>query len=242
LVMNIFYSILSNLSLVLLGYILGSFNTSIILSKTLKKQDIRNFNSHNAGATNTLRTFGKKFALIVFLIDVFKTLIPIIILSALFNHVEAISTFSSKYFLSPQSIGLGVVIGHISPIFYNFKGGKGVACSLGFILANNILFLLIAFVIFMSIVGVTKFVSLGSILTSSILIIFFWVPWFISGILGYWFNNVDMTNKFLDLSDHWYVSSIIYTIISVLVVISHHKNIVKLINKTENKLSFNKIK
>lgn len=235
--MDILYSVLINILLFLIGYLFfGSLNTSIILSKQLKKSDIREHNSKNAGATNSLRTYGKKFAISVFVIDVLKTFIPIMICSALFNHVEVIKEFSNKSYLSPQILGLGVVFGHVFPIYYKFKGGKGVACTVGLMASINVLFLPIALIIFYCTVKFSRFVSLGSILMCGLLIIFAWMPWMIDGILSYWPNNVELQTKFLATSDNWFVSSIIYTLSAILVIASHHSNIKRLINKTESKL------
>ncbi|WP_051622763.1 glycerol-3-phosphate 1-O-acyltransferase PlsY [Mycoplasmopsis primatum] len=237
--MNILYSILLNIALILFGYLtLGSLNTSIILSKKIKHDDIRYHNSKNAGATNSLRTYGTKFAVLILIIDVFKTAIPVIILSSIFYHVLPVHEFvQNKYFVSPQSFGLGVVLGHIFPIYYKFKGGKGVACSIGVIISVNILIFLIAFIAFVLIVKISKYVSLASILTAAILLIFFWMPWMISGILGFWFNNVQLSHQFIEMVPYWYVTPIIYTIIAALVISSHHSNITKLINHTESKFS-----
>nr|WP_307920212.1 glycerol-3-phosphate acyltransferase [Mycoplasmopsis bovis] len=130
-----------NLALFLVGYLLlGSFNTSIILSRRVKNDDIREHNSKNAGATNSLRTYGTKFALAVFAADVLKTLIPILIIAAIVNHIQAVKEFSLISYISPQAIGLGVVLGHIFPIYYKFKGGKGAACTVGLIISINIIF------------------------------------------------------------------------------------------------------
>ncbi|WP_027334805.1 glycerol-3-phosphate 1-O-acyltransferase PlsY [Mycoplasmopsis felifaucium] len=239
--MTIFYSILLNLLLVLIGYFcIGSFNTSIILSKKLKKDDIRQHNSKNAGATNSLRTYGKKFALIVFFIDVLKALIPILILALLFNLIPSWHTFSRTYYISFQSIGLGVVFGHVFPIYYRFKGGKGVACSIGVIISINIILFLLAFILFMTIALLSKYVSLASILTASILVLFVWIPWLIDGPLGFWINNVTLQYSFIKMSNYWFVSPIIYTIIATLVVVCHHSNIKRLINHQESKLKSKK--
>ncbi|WP_430000909.1 glycerol-3-phosphate acyltransferase, partial [Mycoplasmopsis bovis] len=92
-----------------------------------------------------------------------KTLIPILIIAAIVNHIQAVKEFSLISYISPQAIGLGVVLGHIFPIYYKFKGGKGAACTVGLIISINIILFLIAFIIFLLIVGITKIVSLGSI-------------------------------------------------------------------------------
>ncbi|ADN68951.1 glycerol-3-phosphate 1-O-acyltransferase PlsY [Mycoplasmopsis fermentans] len=226
--MNIFYSILLNLTLILIGYfLLGSFNTSIILSKWKKKDDIRLHNSKNAGATNSLRTYGKKFAATVFVIDVLKTFIPTIVLAAILNH--ACFDFAQTYYMSPQSLALGVIIGHIFPVYFKFKGGKGVACTIGLIATINIVFLLMASIIFFIVVLTSKYVSLASILTAAILVPFAFIPWMTSGILGYWTN-------FVYEYHNCFVTSFIYLIAAILIIAMHHSNITRLINHTESKL------
>ncbi len=108
--------------------------------------------------------------------DVLKTLIPILIIAAIVNHIQAVKEFSLISYISPQAIGLGVVLGHIFPIYYKFKGGKGAACTVGLIISINIILFLIAFIIFLLIVGITKIVSLGSITVAFSLLLFVWMP------------------------------------------------------------------
>ncbi|WP_027120640.1 glycerol-3-phosphate 1-O-acyltransferase PlsY [Mycoplasmopsis lipofaciens] len=234
--MVIFYSILLNLAFLLIGYLLfGSFNTSIILSNKYKKDDIRKHYSHNAGATNSLRTYGKKFALIVFLIDIFKTFVPTIILAALLNHIGSFNSFSQTYYISPQSLALGVVIGHIFPLYFKFHGGKGVACTIGLIATMNIIIFIIAAILFFTILFSSRMVSLGSILTAFILIPICFIPWLIQGSLGYWSNFVNMSNSMSNLQNYWYVSPIIYSIAAIFIICAHHSNIRRIIKKEEHK-------
>ncbi|VEU75242.1 G3P acyltransferase [Mycoplasmopsis maculosa] len=237
--MQILYSILINLGLFVIGYLfVGSFNTSIIITKFFIKDDIRTHNSGNAGATNALRTYGKKIALLIFFSDLLKVIIPTLITIILLNHVNIfIELRINNIFVSPQSLALGIVIGHIYPIYFKFKGGKGVACTIGLFMTINILLLIIAAIVFFLIVIKTKYVSLGSIISAIILIPFVFIPWTINGILGYWFNNVELVNSFNKVASYWYVSPIIYTISAIITVIAHHSNIKRLINKTENKFS-----
>nr|WP_307913913.1 glycerol-3-phosphate 1-O-acyltransferase PlsY [Mycoplasmopsis bovis] len=232
-----------NLALFLVGYLLlGSFNTSIILSRRVKNDDIREHNSKNAGATNSLRTYGTKFALAVFAdwctkntYSYFNNCFAIV------NHIQAVKEFSLISYISPQAIGLGVVLGHIFPIYYKFKGGKGAACTVGLIISINIILFLIAFIIFLLIVGITKIVSLGSITVAFSLLLFVWMPWMVQGPVGYWPNAVEYANRFIPLSNYWFVSPIIYTLCALLVVVSHRDNFKRLINKTERKFSVKKV-
>lgn len=230
--MFILYSILLNLSLAILGYLIGSFNIAIILSKRYKKDDVRNHNSGNAGATNSLRTYGVKFALIVFIFDALKSLIPILITVSIFNHV--IPSFVNKYYLFSHIIGLGVIIGHIFPLYHNFKGGKGVASSVGFLMSLNPLIFLIAAIIFFSVFFIWKYVSLASILTAFLMMPFIFIPWMILNFSGKWINVLGFIGG--EITKFWYLQGIIYSIIALIVIVSHHSNIKRLINHTEKKM------
>ncbi len=189
-----------------IAYLLGSISTSILFSKIKTGKDIRDFGSGNAGATNTLRTLGKGAAIVVLFGDMLKAVISILIAKALLNEQIAVYIAS-----------IGVVLGHNFPIYFGFKGGKGVAVS-----AIACLFAdwrIGAFVIILSvlIMGVTKYVSLGSIIGAVLVFL-----------LGFLFRGID-------------IPYIIFSIIiGGLAIIMHRKNIVRLFNGTENKLSFSK--
>lgn len=137
--------------LLLASYLIGSISWAIILGKIFYKKDIRNFGSGNAGATNVLRTFGKKFAIATLILDVLKGFIPSIIGYKLFGDVGLLLA------------GIGSVCGHNWPIYFNLKGGKGVATSVGVFLATSPLFVLIMAIVFFTTVAISKMVSLGSI-------------------------------------------------------------------------------
>lgn len=228
-----------NLVFVIFGYLfIGSLNSAIILSNRYKNSDIREHNSKNAGATNSLRTYGLKFALFVYFIDFFKTIIPVYILSALCQ--SAWPEFNKIYFISPQSLAFGTVLGHCWPIWFKFKGGKGVACSSAFMLAINPVLFLIAATVFFSTVSMSKKVSLGSIICSALFPIITFIPWFTQGITGFWMNNIQYSDVITieSLSEYWFVSGI-YSLITAIIVISlHHRNIKRLIRGEERKISF----
>lgn len=138
----------------ILGYLLGSLNFAIIYSK-LRGDDIRNHGSGNAGATNVLRTYGKLPALFVFLLDISKGVIAVLLVRSVF-HSELLEC----------SAALGAVLGHNFPIYYKFAGGKGVSTSLAVLLALHYPTALIAMATFIIVVLVTKYVSLSSILAA----------------------------------------------------------------------------
>jgi len=186
------------------GYLLGSLNTSLIVGK-FYDVDIRKHGSGNAGMTNTLRTLGKKAALFVIAGDVLK----------------GILAYAAGYYICAGKIGglLGgtaCILGHIWPVFFGFKGGKGVLTAFAVLLMFDWPIALGLFAVFLLIVLLTKYVSLGSI-TAAILF-----P-IVSAVLGR-----DM------------MTLVFSGIIAVLVILKHHANIKRLLNGTESKISLKK--
>ena len=137
--------------LLLASYLIGSISWAIILGKIFCKKDIRDFGSGNAGATNVLRTFGKNFAIATLILDSLKGFIPSIIGYKLFGDVGLLLA------------GVGAVCGHNWPIYFNLKGGKGIATSLGVFIAVSPLLALELGIVFFMTVAISKMVSLGSI-------------------------------------------------------------------------------
>lgn len=143
-----------------LGYLIGSLNFAIIYSK-LKKDDIRNHGSGNAGATNVLRTYGKLPAAIVFLLDISKGVIAILLVRSVFDGM-----------IFDCAAALGAVLGHNFPVYYKFAGGKGVSTSLAVLLTLHYPTALVAMATFIVVVLISKIVSLSSILASVFAMIF----------------------------------------------------------------------
>jgi acyl phosphate:glycerol-3-phosphate acyltransferase len=139
--------------LIILGYLLGSIPSGLIVGKLVHGVDIRNHGSGNLGGTNTFRTLGKKAGFIVTISDILKgtiaTLLPILL------QVD----------INPLIIGTCAVIGHMYPIFAGFRGGKAVATSAGVILGYSWIIFIILFFVFMACLLTTKYVSLSSMLT-----------------------------------------------------------------------------
>ena len=220
------------------GYLLGGLNFAIILSKKKFGVDVRDFGSGNAGSTNMLRTFGKKAGAITLAGDAGKAIIACLIGCLLLGLLGA------------YIAGLFSVLGHMFPIKYKFKGGKGVACTAAVILmttAGNPYFLfvpivfLIALVCFIVIVAGTKYVSLASIMSVAIYPLI--LNAFISIARGLSYANIDPENP-QELS-HWLLLHsedgfffVIALIIAIFVVFMHRENIKRLWNKKENKFSF----
>ncbi len=140
------------------GYVLGMFQTGYIYGK-LHNVDIRQHGSGNAGATNTLRTLGWKAGLITFAGDLGKAMLAMLIGWLLFHE-----KYSDGVKLLEMYAGFGAVLGHNFPFYMKFKGGKGIACTAGFILAFYPPMAPLCLLLFIIIVAVTRYVSLGSIL------------------------------------------------------------------------------
>lgn len=149
--------------LLIIGYFIGNIETGYIFGK-IHKMDIRNYGSGNAGATNTLRVLGAKAGLVVFLGDFCKSLIPCLVVRFIFRDNISLSYIYMLY------IGLGVVLGHNFPFYLGFKGGKGVASTAGIIMALDIRIAVVCLIVFIIIVAITRYVSLGSIFVMIILI------------------------------------------------------------------------
>lgn len=210
---------------VLVSYLLGSLNFSIIFSKGVVKKDIRESGSGNAGATNMLRTYGKKFALLTMLGDIIKVAIAIIIAFLIFGspvkYLFASPTDPTELqqiMFYKQFAGFFCVVGHIFPVFFKFKGGKGVAACTGMVIMVDWRIALILFVIFVIIVAISKWISLGSITIAILYPVLLYV----------FYKNIIVT--------------LIALIFAVMVVVAHRQNIKRILNKTENKISFKKKK
>lgn len=145
------------IAVILIGYGLGNFATSYILGKVFKKTDIRKHGSGNAGATNALRVFGVKLAAATFVIDALKGVLAVIIGSLILGPVGGLIG------------GVSAVVGHNWPVILKFKGGKGIASTIGVVTTINYQIALICVIVGLLIVVKTKYVSLGSITAISLL-------------------------------------------------------------------------
>lgn len=144
----------------IISYLLGSVNFGIIISKLIHKRDIRAFGSGNAGATNVYRTFGAKSGVIVLFGDMAKGIIAILLAQLAIKYFGAADY--TLYFA-----GLLCVLGHMFPVFFKFKGGKGVATTTGIILFTEPLVFIIVFIVFFLIAFLFKYISLASIVAAA---------------------------------------------------------------------------
>ena len=205
----------------IIAYCIGSINFSVIFSKKFAGFDVREKGSGNAGTTNMLRSVGKKAAALTLVCDVLKGVVAIVTSIILGNIIKDINRE-----LLLQVAGVAVVLGHTFPVFFQFKGGKGVATSLGILLMSNWQIGLICLVFAIVLMALTRMVSLGSCAAAVLFPV--------------------LT---LFINDHYTILTegkqgnvyLIYSIIlAVIVLYNHRSNIKRILNGTENKLSFKK--
>lgn len=199
-----------------ISYLIGSINSSIIISRIVTGKDIRKSGSGNAGATNMLRTLGTKYAVITLIIDILKGIIAVLI-------GKLVCGSDMPDLAIPYIAGLFVVIGHSFPVFFGFKGGKGVATSLGVVMMLDWKTGLIVLITALIIMAITRHVSLGSIVAA-----------FLFPVLE--------TIKMIRFGEWNTVQFICVLILAVLIIARHHENIKRLLNGTENKLGAKKEK
>lgn len=192
----------------LAGYLLGSINTSLVLGKLFYKKDVRQYGSGNAGATNTLRTLGKTAALLVMAGDFLKGILACLIGRWLAGETSP-GVYGGEY-----AAGIMAVIGHNWPLYFGFKGGKGVATALSVVLMFSPLSALICLLGFVVIVAITRYVSLGSIIGGAA---FPLVAWLLGEPLLLVLTGI---------------------LLASLIIFRHIPNIRRLLDGTEKKLSF----
>lgn len=188
--------------LVVFAYLLGSIPVGVILGK-LKGVDPRKTGSGNIGATNVMRAAGKKLGVVTLILDAAKGFLPVVLATVLGVHVYVIAL-----------VGLAAFLGHVFPIFLRFKGGKGVATALGVYLAVSPVTILGAFVVFVIVAAIWRYVSLASMIGAMAVPIGLYLigaPWSFVAMAG---------------------------LITLVVIIRHKDNITRLAKGTESKLSF----
>ena len=192
----------------LIGYLLGSISTGVLISGVFAKTDIRTQGSGNAGTTNMLRILGRKMALFTFVGDMLKGVIAV---------------FIGKWLVGGDLGGLlgvvGAVLGHYYPLYFGFKGGKGIATSFGSLLFVFPVHALLALAVFIVLVALTHYVSVGSIAAAFVLPLLVVITRF-------------------DQPALW----IITVCIGASVIWRHRANIARLMSHTESKLDFSKLK
>lgn len=204
----------------LTGYVFGLFQTGYIYSRK-HNFDIRNHGSGNAGATNVLRTMGLKAGAVTFLGDAFKCIFAVLLVKAIFKNSHAdILPLLALY------TGFGAVLGHNYPFYMKFKGGKGIAVTAGMIVSTDWRLTLVCLVIFVGAVLLTRYVSLGSLLISVA---------FLAGVV-----SLGQAGAFGMTPNHLMEMYMVALLFAISAFVRHRANIRRLLNGTENKISFGK--
>ena len=214
---------------IILGYLIGSISNAILISKIWKKEDIRDKDSGNAGATNVLRNYGVKFAMIVFALDISKVVLSVMI-------AWSIKKYSNIEFFEGgliQAAGLAAIIGHILPIYFKFKGGKGAASFVGFTLVMGWPLFFVGLVAVITIIMIWKKVSLVSIIAPGFVFVFQIVFAFTPSMNDAWANPLMGDSA-------WWINSLFIGGAWLLVIFTHRENIKRIIKGTERSLNFKK--
>lgn len=200
----------------IIAYAIGSINFSVIFSRKFVNFDIREKGSGNAGTTNMLRTVGKNAAILTLICDILKGITSILIallIGKILNNVDKA--------LLVQIAGICVVLGHTFPIFFEFRGGKGIATSLGVLMIINWQIGLICLIFALVLIIFTRMVSAGSV---SAAILFPILTLFIG-------------KNFFIVEGNYFIFSII---LAIFVIFNHRENVKRILSGTENKISFKK--
>jgi glycerol-3-phosphate acyltransferase PlsY len=213
-------------TIIILSYLIGSIPTSIIVSKLTKGIDIREHGSGNAGGTNVMRVLGWKHGLLVIMLDALKGVLAVVVVARMhygsmpFQNATPFDDFTLVQIIA----GISAVVGHIWTVFAGFKGGKGIATALGVLTMIITIDMLVAVGIFVLVVTISRYVSLGSILgaISVPLILIVRENLFNVNIPGY-----DTLLPFV-------------IFLSMLVIFTHRKNVIRLLSGNESKVSFKK--
>ena len=205
----------------MIAYLIGSINFSILISKKVAGFYLREKGSGNAGTTNVLRTVGKGAAAITLILDILKGVVAIYVAILYGKIITGITGSPIDASMLVQVAGIFVILGHTYPIYFGFKGGKGVATSLGILITTNYQIGLICLVFALILIALTKMVSVGSLAAAILFPV-------LTLFLG--------KENFI-IPGNYFIYSII---IAAIVIFNHRANIKRLINGNENKLSFKK--
>ena len=215
-------------TIIILSYLIGSIPTSIIISKAAKGIDIREHGSGNAGGTNVMRVLGWKHGILVILLDALKGVLAVVIVARLhygtmpFQNLTPFDDFTLVQIIA----GISAVIGHIWTVFAGFKGGKGIATALGMLLMIVTVDMLIAIGVFVLVVTFSRYISLGSL----------------AGAVAVQLTLIVRENVFkVDIPSYNTLLPFLI-LVALLVIFTHRKNVIRLLNGSESKISFSKKK
>ncbi|TXH34196.1 MAG: glycerol-3-phosphate 1-O-acyltransferase PlsY [Rhodospirillaceae bacterium] len=204
--------ILTIFAALVLGYLLGSLNTAVIVGKIYGK-DIRTQGSGNAGLTNTLRVLGKPAAVLVLAGDILKGIIACLIGLRLGVYVQS---GAASDCISLLAAGAGALIGHNWPLYFGFKGGKGALTAVAVLFMFDWVMALLCLGLFVTIVALTRYVSLGTICAALFFVAISFIPVF----------------------DHTFYFHVFACLMALVIIFKHRENIQRLLARTESKLSF----
>ncbi|MCO6217184.1 glycerol-3-phosphate 1-O-acyltransferase PlsY [Staphylococcus epidermidis] len=196
--------------MLILSYLIGAFPSGLIIGKLFLKKDIRQYGSGNTGATNSFRVLGRPAGFIVTFLDIFKGFITVFFPLWFPVHADGVI---STFFTNGLIVGLFAILGHVYPIYLKFNGGKAVATSAGVVLGVNPILLLILAIIFFSVLKIFKYVSLSSIIAA------------ISCVIG-------------SIIIHDYILLAVSGIVSIILIIRHKSNIVRIFKGEEPKIKW----
>jgi len=201
---------MKELLLIILAYLIGSIPTALIVSRRFFGIDIRDYGSGNMGATNTFRVLGSRYGTIVMVMDIAKGIAA----ASLYNFIAYYHNNELERTNFMIGLGLAAVIGHIFPIFANFKGGKGVATLFGMLLALQPVIAVCCVGVFLLVLFLTRYVSLSSILGAIMLPV---------SVLWIW-------------NEHEVMYRIFAVLVGLLVVLTHQKNISRILRGIESRI------
>ena len=196
--------------MLILSYLIGAFPSGLIIGKLFFKKDIRQYGSGNTGATNSFRVLGRPAGFIVTFLYIFKGFITVFFPLWFPVHADGVI---STFFTNGLIVGLFAILGHVYPIYLKFNGGKAVATSAGVVLGVNPILLLILAIIFFSVLKIFKYVSLSSIIAA------------ISCVIG-------------SIIIHDYILLAVSGIVSIILIIRHKSNIVRIFKGEEPKIKW----
>ena len=196
------------------SYLLGSCNSAIIVGKLIQKKDIRDYGSHNAGLTNTLRCFGKGCAALTLIGDLGKGIVAVLLSKGIFHLLQVGFTDAQDLQLVGYIAGIFAILGHVFPLYYGFKGGKGVLVGVSVFLVIDWRVFCILIGVFAIVLILSKYVSLSSMIAAGC-----------CPIVTFWYQLVN--TAMAALMGGW-------------VIFMHRSNMERLKNGTENRFSFHR--
>lgn len=225
---------LPTLALMVASYLLGSISFSIIFTKMFSKEDIRNMGSGNAGTTNVLRSVGKRAAILTFVFDILKCVVSVLLAKFVLEYICSTSdapTYIASYGL--YLAGFCCSIGHMYPVFFRFKGGKGVLTVATMMVMVDWRVGIAVIGVFVVTVAISRVVSLGSIASG---IAYPITTFLVTFFADYYFDTSAVSLKYV------LIVTAITAFMGAIVILKHRGNIVRILNGTEKKLFGNKKK